>query len=191
MRIDGGARSGWDGGRHLLPSPHPAILLLLHLLLLLLPRAPFLSRTPSTRAFTLRLLVERLSSSSTSSTPPSEPDSGINRLRGQKRASRMDVVVEAIRRTSRPLGHLRLRKADAAELPQDRKAPSPTTSSASVGGLDTARDEVDVVRPSFACPFERLGSSPRDSSNASADGSDAGLCFNGPKPWRRRAGRPS
>ncbi|BGP30072.1 hypothetical protein JCM10296v2_001824 [Rhodotorula toruloides] len=50
---------------------------------------------------------------------------------------------------------------------------------------------VVVVQPSFAYPFERLGSSPRDSSNASADGSDAGLCFNGPKPWRRRAGRPS
>ncbi|KAJ8295545.1 hypothetical protein OF846_001760 [Rhodotorula toruloides] len=103
----------------------------------------------------------------------------------------MDVAVEAIRRTSRSLDHLRLRNADAAELLQDRKAPPPTTSPAHVVGLDTARDEVDVVRPSFAYPFERLGSSPRDSSNASADGSDAGLCFHGPKPWRRRAGRPS
>ncbi|BGO91704.1 hypothetical protein NBRC10512_006797 [Rhodotorula toruloides] len=119
----------------------------------------------------------------------------------------MDVVVEAIRRTSRSLDHLRLRKADAAELLQDRKVPPPTTSPARDGGLDKARDElggqqqdvnrledssaVDVVRPSFVYPFERLGSSPRDSSNASADGSDAGLCFNGPKPWRRCAGRPS
>ncbi|EMS22014.1 uncharacterized protein RHTO_01229 [Rhodotorula toruloides NP11] len=225
MRIDGGARSGWDGGRrcfksglsspsslsllqltrsllNLLPSPHPAILLLLLLLL----RVPLLSRPPSL-PFALRLLVEHLSSSSTSSTPPSKPDSGVNRLRGPQRASRMDVVVEAIRRTIRSLDHLRLRNADAAELLQDRKAPPPTTSPAHVVGLDTARDElggqqqhvdrledssaVDVVRPSFAYPFERLGSSPRDSSNASADGSDAGLCFNGPKPWRRRAGRPS
>ncbi|BGO93305.1 hypothetical protein NBRC10512v2_005610 [Rhodotorula toruloides] len=120
----------------------------------------------------------------------------------------MDVVVEAIRRTSRSLDHLRLRKADAAELLRDRKAPPPTTSPARVGGLKTAREvelggqqqhvdrledssAADVVRPSFAYPFERLGSSPRDSSNASADGSDAGLCFHGPKPWRRRAGRPS
>ncbi|KAL7337718.1 hypothetical protein BJY59DRAFT_455217 [Rhodotorula toruloides] len=162
MRIDGGARSGWDGGRrcfksglsspsslsllqltrsllNLLPSPHPAILLLLLLLL----RVPLLSRPPSL-PFALRLLVEHLSSSSTSSTPPSKPDSGVNRLRGSspssscfafqtltltslspptgpQRASRMDVVVEAIRRTIRSLDHLRLRNADAAELLQDRK----------------------------------------------------------------------
>ncbi|BGP34488.1 hypothetical protein JCM10296v2_006309 [Rhodotorula toruloides] len=51
----------------------------------------------------------------------------------------MDVVVEAIRRTCRSLDHLRLRKADAADPPQpDRKAPSPTTLSARVGGLKMA-----------------------------------------------------
>ncbi|BGO92685.1 hypothetical protein JCM10020v2_004359 [Rhodotorula toruloides] len=61
----------------------------------------------------------------------------------------MDVVVEAIRRTSRSLDHLRLRNADTAALLRDRKAPPPTTSSAHVVGLTMAR-EVEPSCRSYA-----------------------------------------
>ncbi|BGP03621.1 hypothetical protein RTBOTA2_006391 [Rhodotorula toruloides] len=59
----------------------------------------------------------------------------------------MNVVAEAIRRTSRSLDHLRCCKADAAELLRDRRVLQRTTSSARVLGLKMAR-EVEPSRRS-------------------------------------------
>ncbi|EMS22855.1 uncharacterized protein RHTO_07725 [Rhodotorula toruloides NP11] len=165
MRIDGGARSGWDGGRQRFKSglSSSSSLSLLHLTCSFPQPLPLSSpRHPPTRPPPLHPSLAPLppspspSDSSSSASlprrrPPRRPPSRTRASTAsevrQHWASRMDVVVEAIRRTSRSLDHLRLRKADAAELLRDRKAPPPTTSPARVGGLKTAR-EVEPSRRS-------------------------------------------
>ncbi|KAL7343359.1 hypothetical protein BJY59DRAFT_359755 [Rhodotorula toruloides] len=206
MRIDGGARSGWDGGRQCFKSglSSPSSLSLLHLTRSF-PQPPPLSSPrqppPPTPPYSSSALLFSLELPRPAPSPSdSSSSASLPRQRRPRRpASRTWASTAAEVSSGRAGWTLSSRRSGG-------RVDLSTTFHDGQGGrafvsqlcgqqqhVDRLEDSsaVDVVRPSFAYPFERLGSSPRDSSNASADGSDAGLCFHGPKPWRRRAGRPS